>query len=334
MKRKILITGGSGFIGSNLILYWAKKYPDDHLINADCLTYAHSPHAHNAISLVKNYRHEYVDISDASCVRSLMAEVRPDHIIHLAAESHVCRSIEGPEKFLTTNVVGTFNLLNEFRLLHPNPAPGSHVFYYVSTDEVFGQLPLSRSNERFNESSPLKPRSPYAASKASGQMWVKSFHETYGMETLISCCSNNFGPYQHPEKLIPKAILSHLKNETMTIHGDGTHVRDWLFVEDHAEAIDAVFHQGIIGELYCIGGDAEFSNNQIIDTIEKKLRPITGRSLEREYVNARPTDDLRYAIDTTTLSKETGFKPDPHNFERNLEVTIEWYKSHRQSFNL
>lgn len=335
VKRKIMVTGGSGFIGANLIEYWSQKYPEDQIINVDCLTYAHSPHANQALSLIKNYRHEYVDISDSRRVRTLMAEIKPDHIIHLAAESHVCRSIEGPEKFLISNVVGTVNLLNEFRAIHDvgTPrAPRSNIFYYVSTDEVFGQLPIDEPDSKFDERSPLDPRSPYAASKACGQLWIQAFNRTYGMDTLVSCCSNNFGPYQHPEKLIPKTVVSYLNNRPMTIHGDGTHVRDWLYVGDHARAIDAIFHKGILGEMYCIGGDMELSNQNIIALIEKKLRPVVGRSLERQHVNTRPTDDTRYAIDTKITEEETGFKPDVPGFERNLEVTIEWYRKHRQSF--
>lgn len=322
---KILITGGLGFIGSNLIRYWMQKYPSDYIINLDSHTYAARPDflqeflaSHPALQ--NRYTHERMDISHQLAVSKFMKRFQPDHVIHLAAESHVCRSIAGPRAFIHSNVVGTFNLLEEFKELWGRQ--GGHRFHYVSTDEVFGEL---GPKGKFSETTPLAPRSPYAASKACGDFLVNCYHETYGLDTVITNCSNNYGLNQHEEKLIPHTIWTMAQGKEMTVYGDGTHVRDWLHVNDHARAIDKVFRQGVAGERYCVGGDMEMRNIDMIQIVAKKVSQFCpGLSLKLLFTNDRPTDDARYAIDISKL-RALGWEPRKDLFDLALEETVEWY---------
>lgn len=317
-----MITGGCGFIGSNLIQYWRKKYPDDRIVNLDDLTYAARPNYLKDFSIyTENYKFVKCNIQDQAHVSRVMQYYKPDHVIHLAAESHVCRSINGPRDFVHTNILGTFNLIEEFRALHPTREAAR--FHHVSTDEVYGQVeePL-----KFSETSNYSPRSPYAASKAASDMLVKAYKETYGMNTVITNCSNNFGPNQHEEKLIPKAILSFNQNKPMSLYGDGRQVRDWLYVMDHCAAIDTVFHKGTAGETYCVGGDMEMTNRDIVTMVTDICRDTFGYREHSGvvYTNDRPTDDLRYAIDASKI-KGLGWHVDTNDFKQHLTTTVKWY---------
>lgn len=338
MNRKIMVTGGYGFIGTNFIRYWLNKYPGDKILNLDCGTYASRPSylddwlidprvMNNRLRVLKHdYRWVGADIRDHSVVAKCMQKYRPDHIIHFAAESHVCRSIAGPKAFMQTNAMGTFHLLEEFKNIWQGEC--DHRFVHVSTDEVFGELscdPMDARN-RFDEQWPLKPRSPYAASKAASDHIVQSYHHTYGVETIITNCSNNFGPNQHAEKLIPKTILSLLKGERPTIYGSGHHVRDWIYVENHCSAIEQVFRNGDLGYRYCVGGEVEMTNMEMA-TMIKEMMMATGMIDGGEFIltNDRPTDDMRYAINPERI-KKLGWDSGKLSFEENLMSTILWYK--------
>ena len=312
---KLLVTGGAGFIGSNFILYWLKKYSQDKIINLDKLTYAGN--LENLKTVEKNPNYEFVqgDICNSQLVDTLTEKT--DVIVHFAAESHVDRSIMDPAPFIKTNIEGTYILL-EAALKNKVKR-----FHHVSTDEVFGALELN-SKEKFNDNTPYNPHSPYSASKASSDHLIRSYATTYNLPTTISNCSNNFGPYQFPEKLIPLAITNITEEKKVPVYGDGLYVRDWLFVEDHCKAIDLILRKGKIGETYLIGGLTEdISNTDII----KKILKIMGKDESQiEFVKDRPGHDRRYAIDWSRINKELGWQPE-HNFDEYLKLTIDWYKN-------
>ena len=311
---KLLVTGGAGFIGSNFILYWLKNHPDDQIVNLDKLTYAGN--LENLKDVEKNPNYSFVkgDICDASLVNSVMQGI--DAVVHFAAESHVDRSIMEPATFVMTNVVGTQVLLDT--------AVKNNVqkFHHVSTDEVFGQLELG-SNKKFDENTPYDPRSPYSASKAGSDHLVRAYHHTFGLPITITNCSNNFGPYQFPEKIIPLAITNLMEGKKIPIYGDGLYVRDWLYVEDHCRAIDKVLTDGGVGETYCIGGLTEDIPN--ID-VAKKILAIMNESEDKiEFVKARPGHDRRYAVDFSKIKNELGWEP-LHSFDEWLKETVKWYQ--------
>jgi len=313
--RKILVTGGAGFIGANFILYWLKNHPQDKIINLDKLTYAGN--LENLKEVENNSRYKFVkgDICDGKLVNQVMDGV--EIVVHFAAESHVDRSILGPAVFVKTNVIGTQVLL-ENALKHKI----TH-FHHVSTDEVFGSLKLGIPS-KFNERTPYNPRSPYAASKAASDHLVRAYYHTYGLPITITNCSNNFGPFQFPEKLIPLAITNVLEGKKVPIYGDGLHVRDWLYVEDHCRAIERVLEKGKVGETYCVGGLTKDINNL---TVVKKILQILGKDESFiEFVKDRPGHDRRYAIDWSKIKNELGWQP-LYDFDTWLEKTVEWYKT-------
>lgn len=314
----ILVTGGAGFIGSNFILYWLKKYPQDKIINLDKLTYAGN--LENLKSVENNPNYEFVqgDICDPQLVNSLTEKV--DTIVHFAAESHVDRSILDPAPFIKTNIEGTYVLL-ESALKNKIKR-----FHHVSTDEVFGALELN-SKEKFNDKTPYNPHSPYSASKASSDHLVRAYATTYNLPTTISNCSNNFGPYQFPEKLIPLAITNIIEGKKVPVYGDGLYVRDWLYVEDHCKAIDLILQKGKMGETYLVGGLTEDIAN--IDIIKKILKIMGKDETQIEFVKDRPGHDRRYAVDWSRINKELGWKPE-HNFDEYLKLTVEWYKNNQE----
>lgn len=329
--RKVLITGAFGFIGTNLAINWLMEHPEDRLILMDGMTYAARPdYLRNFIKETQN-EHKVVevicDIRNRKDVSFFIQRHKPDIILHLAAESHVCRSIKGPEDFIDTNIVGTFNLLEAFRkLLEDYPFNTfERKFVHVSTDEVFGELELHE--EPFHENSAIKPRSPYAASKASSDHLAFSYFHTYGLPVVVTNCSNNFGPNQHEEKLIPATILRLLKGEKARLYGNGKQIRDWLWVQDHCEALTLLALRGIPGERYCIGGETEKTNQEIVFMLADLIEIKTGRAikLEIEYTNDRPTDDKRYAINCEKL-KKLGWKSSK-KIEDNLAATIDFYMS-------
>ena len=309
---KILVTGGAGFIGANFIHYILKKYPNDEIINLDLLTYCGNLESLKDIENDKRYRFVKGDICDERIVDKLVKEC--DAIVHFAAESHVDRSISDPNIFVKTNVLGTVNLLNAAK------DNGNKRFHYISTDEVFGSL---GKTGYFNEKTIYDPHSPYSASKASADHFVRAYYHTYGLPITITNCSNNYGPYQYPEKLIPLLVTNLLEGKKIPIYGDGLNVRDWLYVEDHCRAVDLVLHQGKIGETYCVGGNEEKTNLEIAHQILK----ILGFSKDKiEFVKDRPGHDKRYAIDASKIRKELGWEP-KYKFNEALEKTVLWYKN-------
>lgn len=315
---KLLVTGGAGFIGSNFILYWLKKYPNDKIINLDKLTYAGN--LENLRSVEKNPNYEFVqgDICDSKLVNSLVEKV--DTIVHFAAESHVDRSIIDPAPFIKTNIEGTYVLL-EAALKNKVKK-----FHHVSTDEVFGALELN-SKEKFNDNSPYNPHSPYSASKAASDHLVRAYYDTYALPITISNCSNNFGPLQFPEKLIPLAITNLMEGKKIPVYGDGLYVRDWLYVEDHCKAIDLILQKGKIGETYLVGGLTEDIAN--IEIIKRILKIMGKDETQIEYVKDRPGHDRRYAVDWSRINEELGWKPE-HNFGEYLRITVDWYKNNQE----
>lgn len=312
---KLLVTGGAGFIGSNFILYWLQKYPDDEILNVDLLTYAANLTNLSSVESNKNYRFIKGDIADPQVALNVTKEI--DVIIHFAAESHVDRSIIDPALFIKTNIQGTFNLL-EAALKN-----SVRRFHHISTDEVFGALNLS-SVQKFNETTSYNPRSPYAASKASSDHLVRAYYSTYGLPITVSNCSNNFGPYQYPEKLIPLAITNIIEGKKVPIYGDGLYVRDWLYVLDHCRALDLIINKGKIGETYCIGGRTEDISNL---AVVRKILDIMNKNEDMlEYVTDRPGHDRRYSVDWSKIKNELGWQP-LHEFDEWLNETIDWYKN-------
>ena len=315
---KILVTGGCGFIGSNFIRYFLKSHPDDLIVNVDKLTYAGNLENLEDLSHSPRYRFVRADISEPLQMEALVKE-GVDAIVNFAAESHVDRSIEDPGAFMKTNVFGTFALLEEVRKLFPKQ---KILFAQISTDEVYGSLGETGA---FTEETPLAANSPYSASKTAADMLVRAYHHTYGLPTFVTRCSNNYGPYQFPEKLIPLLISNAIEDKDLPIYGDGMNVRDWIYVEDHCRALDTVLHHGKEGEIYNIGGRSEKPNLAIARTILDRLEKP--HSLLR-FVKDRPGHDRRYAIDFSKIERELGWKPSI-SFEEGIGRTIEWYRTHQ-----
>lgn len=323
-KKQILITGGAGFIGSHVIRRFVTNYPDYLIINLDKLTYAGNLENLNDIEHSANYVFEKADICNISDLQTIFKKYKVSDIIHLAAESHVDRSIDGPMEFVMTNVVGTVNLLEMARSYWTNKE--GNVFYHVSTDEVYGSL---EENGLFTELTKYDPRSPYSASKAASDHFVKAYYHTYGLSIKMSNCSNNYGSHHFPEKLIPLAIHNIINEISLPIYGKGDNIRDWLWVEDHARAIDVIFHRGRVGESYNIGGLNEWKNIELIkylcNLLDQKLgRPLNSSEKLITYVDDRAGHDKRYAIDALKLETELGWKPSV-SFEEGIEKTVNWY---------
>ena len=330
-KRHLLITGGAGFIGSHVVRLFVTKYPEYEIVNLDKLTYAGNLANLKDIEHLPNYRFEKCDICDFDAVCDIFRKYDIDGVIHLAAESHVDRSIKDPFTFAKTNVIGTLSMLQAAKTYWDNDWEGK-LFYHISTDEVYGALKFDGT--MFTEQTKYNPHSPYSASKASSDHFVRAFHDTYGMPTIVTNCSNNYGTYQFPEKLIPLFINNIRHRKPLPVYGKGENVRDWLFVEDHARAIDTIFHNGKIAETYNIGGFNEWKNidlvKVIIKTVDRLLGNPEGTSLDLiTYVTDRSGHDLRYAIDATKLKNELGWEPSLQ-FEEGIEKTVRWYLDNQE----
>ncbi len=340
MKQTIIITGGAGFIGSHVVREFVTKYPDYTIVNLDALTYAGNLENLKDVDHLPNYRFEKVDICDAAAVLKVFQKYNPTGVIHLAAESHVDRSIADPSAFVMTNVIGTVNLLNAAREIWTDASTGSAQgyegkrFHHVSTDEVFGAL---GSEGFFTEDTKYDPHSPYSASKAASDHFVRAYHDTYGLPIVLTNCSNNYGPNHFPEKLIPLCIHNIINNKPLPIYGDGKYTRDWLFVIDHAKAIDLVFHQGKNGDCYNVGGFNEWQNidlvKELCQQMDAKLGREPGTSAQLiTFVKDRPGHDLRYAIDANKINKELGWYPSV-TFEQGLAKTIDWFMDNQEWLN-
>ena len=325
-----MITGGAGFIGSHVVRLFVNKYPGYKIVNLDCLTYAGNLANLQDVAGASNYYFEKVNILDAVALNEVFIRHGITDVLHLAAESHVDRSIVSPLDFVYTNVIGTVNLLNVAKENWKSNLD-AHRFYHISTDEVYGTL---GAEGLFTETTPYSPNSPYSASKASSDHFVRAYHETYHLPTVVSNCSNNYGPYHFPEKLIPLFINNIIHKKPLPVYGDGLYTRDWLFVKDHALAIDLVFHQGKIGETYNVGGFNEWKNidlvNLLCSLMDEKLNRPAGESAQLiTYVKDRPGHDLRYAIDANKINRELGWYPSV-TFEEGLSETIDWYLSNTE----
>ena len=318
--KTVIVTGGAGFIGSNFIFHMLKEYPADRIICLDKLTYAGNLSTLKEVMGQENFRFVKMDICDRAAVYGLFEEEHPDVVVNFAAESHVDRSIENPEIFLETNIIGTSVLMDACRKY------GIERYHQVSTDEVYGDLPLDRPDLFFTENTPLHTSSPYSSSKASADLLVGAYHRTYGLPVTISRCSNNYGPYQFPEKLIPLMIANALADKPLPVYGDGKNVRDWLYVEDHCKAIDLILQHGRVGQIYTIGGHNEMRNIDIVKLIceglDKPESLIT-------YVKDRKGHDRRYAIDPAKIHSELGWLPET-KFADGIQMTIEWYLKHQE----
>ncbi len=328
-SKHILVTGGAGFIGSHVVRRMVKKYPNYLIVNLDKLTYAGNLENLTDIENASNYRFERADICDGAALQRIFKDHKISDVIHLAAESHVDRSIEGPMDFVMTNVVGTVQLLQAAREAWGSTS--DHVFHHVSTDEVYGSL---GDTGLFEETTAYDPRSPYSASKASSDHFVRAYFHTYGLPIKMSNCSNNYGSHHFPEKLIPLMIHNIIENKPLPIYGKGDNIRDWLWVEDHASAIDAIFHQGRLGESYNVGGLNEWTNLELIhllcDAMDEKLGRAKGSAHKLiTYVKDRAGHDKRYAIDATKLATELGWQPSV-TFEEGLNLTIDWYLANQE----
>ena len=336
MKKSIIITGGAGFIGSHVVRLFVNKYPEYRIINVDKLTYAGNLANLKDIEDKPNYRFVRADICDFDTIYALMQEEHVTGVIHLAAESNVDRSIKDPFTFARTNVMGTLSMLQAAKLYWetlPEKYEGKR-FYHISTDEVYGALEIEHPEILFTEETKYNPHSPYSASKASSDHFVRAFHDTYGMPTIVTNCSNNYGPYQFPEKLIPLFINNIRHRKPLPVYGKGENVRDWLFVEDHARAIDIIFHKGVIAETYNIGGFNEWRNIDIIKTVIKTVDRQLGRPEGADldlitFVTDRAGHDMRYAIDSRKLQRELGWEPSLQ-FEEGIERTVRWYLENQE----
>ncbi|OYD41886.1 dTDP-glucose 4,6-dehydratase [Sphingobacterium cellulitidis] len=325
MNKTIVITGGAGFIGSHVVRHFVLKYPEYHILNLDALTYAGNLENLTDIEALPNYTFVKADICDLQSIGAIFSDFRPDAVVHLAAESHVDRSIKDPLAFVNTNVIGTVNLLNAAKDLWGSDFEGKR-FHHISTDEVFGAL---GDTGLFTEETSYDPHSPYSASKAASDHFVRAYHDTYGLPVVITNCSNNYGPNHFPEKLIPLCILNIINNKSLPIYGDGKYTRDWLYVIDHARAIDTVFHEGKNGQSYNIGGFNEWKNIDLVRELCKQMDEKLGRDPGTSeklitFVKDRPGHDLRYAIDANKIKNELGWTPSV-TFEQGLSQTIDWF---------